>query len=206
MDLIRKADMIHAHAYHALISVGNKFLIAAGGCNLLAHSNCDLYEIGRDQWKALPPLNIVRRYHSGCVAGEKTVYLFGGWTNDNRDTNVIESLDFQGGDKWQVIHPENSFSPRIGSVVVEISSQEIMIFGGGDREKELLDAFVFNTLSKTIEKVSEDTGLAIKSLNDPVLYDSKTMRVFARNSHDKRLYKMQLDKFNRPTKWTSFNQ
>jgi hypothetical protein len=88
-----------------------------------------LYEIGKDQWKALPPLNIARHCHSGCVAGEKTVYLFGGMTRGG-ETNVIEWLDLQGGDKWQVIRPENSFSPRMASVVVEISSQEIMIFGG----------------------------------------------------------------------------
>ena len=68
------------------------------------------------------------------------------------------------------------------------------------------DAFVLNTVSKTIEKVSEDTGLAIASIGDAVLYDSKTMRVFARNYGDKKLYKVQLDKFNRPTKWTSFDK
>jgi len=72
--------MKYAHAYHAMISVGNKFLIAAGGENEKEklHSKCELYEIGKDQWKALPPLNIARAGHSGCVAGEKTVYLFGG--------------------------------------------------------------------------------------------------------------------------------
>jgi hypothetical protein len=32
--LIRKADMIHAHVSQAMISVGSKFLIAAGGWNL----------------------------------------------------------------------------------------------------------------------------------------------------------------------------
>ena len=76
--------MIHAHRSHAMISVGNKFLIAASGLNEKGepHSNCELYEIGKDQWKALPPLNIARNGHSGCVAGEKTVYLFGGETND----------------------------------------------------------------------------------------------------------------------------
>jgi len=95
MQMIRKTNSAHAHGYHTLTPVGNQSLIAAGGAgNDVLSNRCELYEISTDQWKALPNLNIARAYHSGCCVGEKTLYIFAGFGEDD-EINEIEWLDLQ---------------------------------------------------------------------------------------------------------------
>jgi len=78
-----------------------------------------------------------------------------------------------------------------------------MIFGGDDDDQVCQDVFALNTVSKTLEKVSEDAGLPITSgKGDPIFYDAQTNRVFASNSDDKQLYVISLDAVNSPIKWT----
>jgi len=101
MVIIQKANSAHNHGTHAIIPVGNKFLVAASGMRGKDFSSsCELYEISTDKWQALPSLNISRREHTGCVFGEKICYLFGGWNAEYTSINEIEWLDLQAGKQW----------------------------------------------------------------------------------------------------------
>ena len=121
MGMKKKANSMKDHHNHVLIPVGNQCLIAVGGVmNSLPSNFCELYEIKTDKWKVLPQLNIARRNHSGCVVGEKTVYIFAGIGEGDAVINSIEWLDLQGDQQWQVIRANNSFSPRSSCLVVEI--------------------------------------------------------------------------------------
>lgn len=115
MEIVERAPSTHRHASHALIPIGKQFIVAASGVVNNDYTNsCELYAIAQDKWNPLPPLNIARADHSGCVVGEKnvTVYVFGGFKAGGNPIAEIEWLDLTGGQQWQVIRPDSSFSPR----------------------------------------------------------------------------------------------
>ena len=53
---------------------------------------CDRYDLERDRWEEVPPMNYTRVGHASCVV-HRTVYVFCGIHSHDISTNTIEKLD-----------------------------------------------------------------------------------------------------------------
>ena len=122
--------------------------------------------MARDEWTALPPLNVPRTQHTACVVGSRSFYVFCGKKQTfmgEYPTNEIEFLESKNSPSWEVITTSNQFSPRTECGAIETDNYELLIFGGVNKDgTPLMDAFVMNTITQTISLSSRDTG---KELN-----------------------------------------
>ena len=120
-------------------------------------STVSYYDIAGNTWKGLKAkLNIARWFHSACTLNG-IVYVFCGSTGDY--VNSIEmisesSLLANATTLWQLIDvAENILTKRCYTAVAPLNDTEIAILGGYDNNK-LSDVIVFNTTTKTCQKVS----------------------------------------------------
>jgi hypothetical protein len=154
---------------HSLNALGDKYLIATGGRDEKDKylNSCELFDIAGNEWFDLPPLNIARHQHTGCVVGGKSLYVFCGIKETNFigftgeiKTNEIEFLESKSSGSWQNVQVQSpDFSPRIAVGAIETDKQEIFLFGGTNEIGGVhTDAFIFNTTSHNITLASKDTG------------------------------------------------
>ena len=129
----------------------------AGGVAGTFLSTVSYYDIAGNTWKGLKAeLNIARYSHSACTLNG-IVYVFCGYNGNY--LNSIEmisesSLLANATTLWQLINvAENILTPRIGPAVAPLNDTEIAILGGHD-DNYRSDVIVFNTTTKTCQKVS----------------------------------------------------
>ena len=96
------------------------------------------FSVKRDQWKALPDLNVGRYSHGTCSFKQRYCLVFAGYSFTNADdNNPIEMLDTKKASQgWQVL-PLNSKRrlPRLMMPsCVQVGADEILIFAGGKKE------------------------------------------------------------------------
>jgi hypothetical protein len=146
MDIKKLASMISSRAYHAarlLTYKDSKYIIAVGGqqtrispklASLTKDSSdtmsvssadieldCEIYDIARDKWIALPNLNTKKSSMTICQMSDSSiVYSFGGWTG-TKSTNEIERVDISSyttaDDKFDVMSAKDEeikFTPSPG--------------------------------------------------------------------------------------------
>ena len=97
--------MIQGRKGHSFNAVGKEFLIATGGRDKFGKylNGCELYEIAKDEWTALPPLQVARTQHTGCVVGNRSFYVFCGRKETfmgEYATNEIEFLESKNSSAW----------------------------------------------------------------------------------------------------------
>ena len=133
-------------------------LVAIAGYNGPDLSTVSYYDIAGNTWKGLKAeLNIARLLHSVCTLNG-IVYVFCGGTNVY--LNSIEmisesSLLANATTLWQLINvAENILTKRADPAVAPLNDTEIAILGGWDGNNDLSDVIVFNTTTKTCQKVS----------------------------------------------------
>ena len=120
-------------------------------------STVSYYDIAGNTWKGLKAkLNIARHCHSACTLNG-IVYVFCG--SNSSWLNSIEmisesSLLANATTLWQLINvAENILTPHDHTAVAPLNDTEIAILDGYDGNK-LSDVIVFNTTTKTCQKVS----------------------------------------------------
>ena len=121
-------------------------------------STVSYYDIAGNTWKGLKAkLNIARIAHSACTLNG-IVYVFCGYGDDY--LNSIEmisesSLLANATTLWQLINvAENILTKRSTPAVAPLNDTEIAILGGWNKPNSLSDVIVFNTTTKTCQKVS----------------------------------------------------
>ena len=123
-------------------------------------STVSYYDIAGNTWKGLnAKLNKNRWGHSACTLNG-IVYVFCGSRGYNGYLNSIEmisesSLLANATTLWQLINvAENILTPRYYPAVAPLNDTEIAILGGSNYPNRLSDVIVFNTTTKTCQKVS----------------------------------------------------
>ena len=127
-------------------------LVAIGG---ILQENVSYYDIAGNTWKGLKAeLNIARYLHSACTLNG-IVYVFCGWD----DVSLINSIEMISESSllanattlWQLIDVDYYIlTTRWYPAVAPLNDTEIAILGG----HILSDVIVFNTTTKTCQKVS----------------------------------------------------
>ena len=153
-----KADADTARDYPALTKVTGGLVAIAGLVAGTIVSTVSYYDIAGNTWKGLKAeLNIARDEHSACTLNG-IVYVFCG-LGDGSYLNSIEmisesSLLANATTLWQLIDVDwNILTKRTVPAVAPLNDTEIAILGGNDGNC-LSDVIVFNTTTKTCQKVS----------------------------------------------------
>ena len=152
----------------AVVSVSDKYIYALGGDKEdIFFSSCEKYDFKTKKWIDCPSLTEGRTNISSGVLGGKAIYIFGGYNGTLKDVNIIEKLDVELDDGWERVNIEGNsdwIAQNMG--VIQISSEELLLFGGMKEGKLLSECYIFNTDSNKIENISNleraDTFLQIR--------------------------------------------
>ena len=92
---------------------------------------CEIYDVTNDTWTFGPPLLKPRFFISAAVFNFEVIYAFGGF-----NTTALRNIEVLRPDKdkaWTNIKVESpDWKPKDESAAIQISSKEILIFGGID--------------------------------------------------------------------------
>lgn len=127
-------------------------------------TGCEVYDINKDEWKSIAPLNVPRCAFAVAVARNK-IWVMGGF-NGIEQIKSIEVYE-EAHNIWRIISVELR-QPLANSAAVA-SEHSIIILGGGCNEGFSLEAYELDVDSLTITEISRmDTGRDLR--NKAVLY------------------------------------
>lgn len=154
-SLIQKATLKEARAWHSVFTVLDSYIYAVGGYNNISGTlnSCERYEVKRDKWTIIPPLLCKRWSASLTCFNERFLYVFYGMTQKIL-CKSIEKLDLLETDMgWVLI-----YEPEIGierarrrHASFQVSSKEILVFGGDTGKQMEKISLLFNTHKESIK-------------------------------------------------------
>jgi len=189
-----KESMHYSRVDHSMCFIDERYLLVTGSYirDEKMNETCERYDIQMDRFAKFPPLNVGRCSHSSCSFDARYVLVFCGliivrteyeevseedrmviikervnWT----PTNSIERLDTQNKARgWTTLDiPLSPLTPRRTPGVVQVSSSEILIFGGQARGKQLKASFRLDTRTCTITKGLKSIGAELNPRYRPVV-------------------------------------
>lgn len=154
---------------------------------------CERYDVNLDRWAKFPALSVGRAFHSSSGFEGRYVFVLCGLIVERsqievvseedhgmtiikeelhwRMTNSIERLDsFYKHKGWLPIEiTDNTLSMRRSPGVVQISLNEILIFGGHSSDKELKAVYFWNVPNNSIRRIVKKTDKPINPGQRPVV-------------------------------------
>jgi len=154
------SPMIQSRYNHTMVAVNNEVLYVIGGNSIFNCKTTEIYNVEENRWCEGGRLNNPRIFASACSMNRNKVYVFGGAENkEDKQTALIEYCDLRSRLKWIPLNISNSgllleLHGRVRSGVIQISEDEIIIFGG-DKEKNTPTntVMILNAKKETLEKV-----------------------------------------------------
>ena len=126
---VKKTNMRRSRGRPALINMKSKLIFACGG---FMNRTAEKYDIEKDQWRLISPLNYSRE---GCdgVSVNDNIYVFCGYdAAKNKERNSVEVLNTsllgKPGAAWQLCKLDDEFYSNRVLSLVPISDSEIVIF------------------------------------------------------------------------------
>lgn len=184
-----------------MCSVADRFLVVTGSRieHDNAHTSVEFYNIEMDIWFDQPKLNHGRYYHASCAFNDRWIYVFAGIDcTTKRYFSSIERFDANAtsDDKkeWEVIqNVAPSFTMRQGSGCAQISSDEILVFGGFGGEFQD-DVFTFKHTSGQMERHERDAPQRLFSYQMPTIVDHQMKHVLTVDWKTKKALVFQNDR------------
>jgi len=102
--------------------------------------------------------------HSGSL------YLFGGYTENEEFSNELFSLNLKGDHKWKMVQAKNEFPCKRANHTMIPHENGIFIIGGGNEIEDLSDLSYLNLLSIYKEKKLTDHAAQMSRLYLDSLY------------------------------------
>jgi hypothetical protein len=142
-ELYRLADMLVPRHSHSMLSDGEYIYVIGGyGC-----SSCEKYDIKTMKWIKLNNLLDERR-HPVLHIHKTYLYCFFGIKN-NQYTDTVERLNLKNPSKakWEIVaykNPKMLDLKIIGCGIVEVSENEVFLFGGKKADSIKKDLIKFN--------------------------------------------------------------
>eukprot|EP00826_Nyctotherus_ovalis_P012085 TRINITY_DN13156_c0_g2_i2.p1 TRINITY_DN13156_c0_g2~~TRINITY_DN13156_c0_g2_i2.p1 ORF type:complete len:304 (-),score=60.63 TRINITY_DN13156_c0_g2_i2:155-1066(-) len=171
------AEMIMARTKHSMAIVNGTHLYAVGGLNSIGIiTNCEEYEIDKNEWKACASLNEKRMRVSLIAIDPKYLYAFGGEKGkDLNGTKIIECLNTsnKGAKSWTLVALSSGAEvwPEIClSGTFQLTTEDIMIFGGCVGKAEVNSTFIFSIPSKSMRRSENLAYKDIFLMTRPVVY------------------------------------
>jgi hypothetical protein len=120
--------------------------------------SCEKYDINRNQWSLIAPIN-KRRYAASAVIAKEInkIYLFGGRSDyHNMMMDDIEEYDISKN-VWKIIKLKapHEWTPVEVCSTIQIGPGRILVFGGSDASiEDSKHSYVFHTEDYMLEKTS----------------------------------------------------
>ena len=99
--------MNHQRLSHSAIWFGASSIFVSGG--YYAPQACEMFDTLKNEWKALPNLNVGRSYHSACCFNNSAIFVFCGHGPNVTPLGSIEKYSTESN-QWELI--ENKLSGR----------------------------------------------------------------------------------------------
>ncbi len=128
---------------HKLLAIDDSTLLAIGGMNegtgrkLQCLAVTERYDIARDEWSQGPMLNVARSLPGAIAMYGDSVYVFCGW---NHAEGYLASIEVAGPDRWTLIKLVKGMPAVASPGAVQISQDEMLVFGGNTAEGEASSA------------------------------------------------------------------
>ena len=134
-ELPRSVEM-----YNSVCRVGGGLLLT-GGLQSYARDDCWIFELAKQKWEKMPPLNTARCWHSNVVLGD-TVYVLGGMDATRNTLTSVECLDVKRR-QWSTA-PDMPESLHL--LMATSFGNGVYVFGGrGAKENALRCSRVYDT-------------------------------------------------------------
>ena len=136
-EMKSKAPMLIAKRCYTLC-IAQKHIYSIGGYDDSTWiANCEKYSIHLNKWKLLPNLQQTRHFCAAFSFNDKEIYALGGYghigTNGKSgSSNSMEKLIIRSPFHWEYISILNPFSPRYCIHVIQISKNNVLVFGGDE--------------------------------------------------------------------------
>jgi len=185
----------------AVASIRKKELYIMGGDAFVLNdiktqeffNTCEKYDIVKNEWSECPKINKPRTNIGAGTFNDRFIYLFGGYNDIDDDMNLIECFDTTNPKEWTIIKlVDNSFwSPIQTMAVVQISEDEMLIYGGMKAQRSVDQSLIFKVNEKKFEK-----GESMKEADTFLQQHAKTifMTVFTFGCHYEHLHAFDLKK------------
>jgi hypothetical protein len=152
---VEAKEMSTAHCERLAFSlvILRRELFVVGGFNEGTLKICEKMDINTFAWKYVPALNMKRCSPIVCTFDNNTIYAFGG-TDGYSPLNSAEKLS-EGVNYWETL-PDfcqfNSPQLRIAGMAHQISTNEIMIFGGykNNRKEPAEECLIYNVQKRCL--------------------------------------------------------
>ena len=86
---------------HAVVICGNTVYVMGGHHNVNFLDSCESYDIAKDEWNFVKPMNIKKYAFAATIVNNEFIYTFGGYDGDKK-LATIERYDI-AQDEWKVI-------------------------------------------------------------------------------------------------------
>ena len=124
--LIPRAKMLTPKRDHSL-AIYNGEIYSIGGFDSHPMVDCAKYIVATDTWTKLPNLNIARSCCASFVF-DTEIYALAGYSLDY--TNSMEKMSLSSPLKWEMVAFKDPFKERSMLHAMQISSSEVLVFGG----------------------------------------------------------------------------
>lgn len=119
--------------------------------------SCECYDVVKKEWRATAPMNESKTNTSVGTFDDKYIYVFGGYNKGLYDLATIEKLNATKKNKWVVVElaSKSNWGPTQNMGVMQISKNEILIWGGMRNGKMLNTSVIFKVKERTVEKAAD---------------------------------------------------
>lgn len=135
-------------------------------------NSCERYSLEDNQWSTIAPVHKKRYAASAVGFTNNRIYLFGG-RSDYSNTMVHEIEEYRvDQNEWTILNIKNAnfWVPVEVCACIQISEEEVLIFGGSDaRIKDSQNSLVFRVTDNSFEKRGELKRPQV-FVNTPFLY------------------------------------
>ncbi len=191
-------------AFHSSIFFNNNLYIIGGmGENNNYLFDCYCFHLTNKKWEKMPNLNISRLNPSLCIYNNNYLYAIKG-TNKIESIDSIEFINIKNmSDSWNLFKPFDPGFSWFGcdsSLAITISENNILIFGGRDRNGKLFHhSFILNTETKTVYR-GKDILISANFKFEGSVYQDKVIAIDWKNSnniknHGRHIYDLKKKKW-----------
>ena len=92
--------------------------------------------MSQNNWKALPALQTARCECAAFTLNDVLIYCLCGYNSISGDLNTMEIMSVKSGSKWDYVNVTNMFSARAGIHGLQMSENEVIVFGANPSNSE----------------------------------------------------------------------
>ena len=145
---IKKANMIMGKHGHSLCKTQYDIYSIGGSKHKENLNECEKYSVSEDKWYSLPNLLEVRYRCAAFTYNNIEVYALAG-NGSSWNLNTMEKMVINNSKGWEIVNISNPLSPRRNLHGIQIRKNEVLIFGGYDKDR-LSDCYTL-TIDENVE-------------------------------------------------------